>query len=383
MRRAGFRCAESFRGRGKPHRSIEEYARSTIDWLFRAQAATSDGGVAESYNVVSRSWNPSYPETTGYIVCSLLRAESLHLKEPEILRDAVVKMGDWLLSTQMECGAFPGGHIGIARKHPTVFNTGQILKGLTDLIDRGLDRDGQFAGCAARAAHWLREVQEPTGEWRRGRSPLTQGTVHSYDIRTAWALARYGRCVSDDAAILAGIRNAAWLCSLADAAAWFPHMSFRPDDAPLTHTVAYTVQGLLEIGFLAGRSEFEEIAMAAASRMKDLQDPHTGALPGRIAPGYRRASSWSSTTGNAQMSIIWFRLAEVTGDESWRKSALHSNLFNCSLQELDMDHPDDGRRGGLRGSFPGHLGYGRYWYMNWTHKFHLDALLAQMGMSIH
>jgi hypothetical protein len=47
-----------------------------------------------------------------------------------------------------------------------------------------------------------------------------------------------------------------------------------------------------------------------------------------------------------------------------------------------MDHRDLGRRGAVRGSYPGHRGYGRFWYMNWTQKFYLDALLAECGTQI-
>ena len=44
---------------------------------------------------------------------------------------------------------------------PTVFNTGQILKGLTDLISEGLDSDGRVASGARRAADWLLQIQDP------------------------------------------------------------------------------------------------------------------------------------------------------------------------------------------------------------------------------
>ena len=89
---------------------------------------------------------------------------------------------------------------------------------------------------------------------------------------------------------------------------------------------------------------------------------------------------WTSTTANAQMAIVWLRLAEHTGDITWRIAAERATAFNCALQELD--HPDPGRCGAVRGSFPGHIGYGRFTYMNWTQKFHLDALLAQMGIQV-
>jgi hypothetical protein len=153
-------------------------------------------------------------------------------------------------------------------------------------------------------------------------------------------------------------------------------MSFLPEMAPYTHTVAYTIQGLLEIGANHERADFVDGALRAAARVKSLADEKNGWVPGQLDSGYRTASEWTSATGNAQMAVIWFRLASITGDCAWRETARRVLCFNCALQEMDMRCLSRGRRGGLRGSYPGHLGYGRYWYMNWTQKYQLDALLS-------
>jgi len=44
-----------------------------VDWLCVAQdrSRTADGGVARDYSLV-RGWSSSYPETTGYIIPTLL-----------------------------------------------------------------------------------------------------------------------------------------------------------------------------------------------------------------------------------------------------------------------------------------------------------------------
>jgi len=382
VHRWGFRLREAFVGTPGVCRSIEEYARGCVDWLFRAQQATPDDGFAESYLIGARRWNPSYPETTGYIICSLLRAARQGIGDAAALREASRRAGIWLLGTQMECGAFPCGNIAYPKRAPAAFNTGQILKGMTDLIVAGLDADGRLRESAARAVRWLIEAQDADGAWRKGVSVLTSESVHTYYVRTAWAMVRYGRTFGDSDAVAAGEKNAAWVCSQRERDGWFRYMNFDVGQPPLTHTVAYTIQGLMETGVLCGRNDFLDAAQEAAARMRALQDPRTGAVPGQILPGYRSGADWTSTTGNAQMAIIWFRLAEITGDATWRQAGIKANEFNCSIQELDMHSRDPGRQGAVRGSFPGHRGYGRFWYMNWTQKFHLDALLAQMGVSI-
>ncbi len=369
-----------FFGRGANCDHSRSMQAALVEWLLRAQAATPDGGVAESYSVLERRWAASYPETTGYIICSMLRAADFGLLDREQLSEAAVRMGEWLCDVQMESGAFQSGRIDRRTKKPAVFNTGQILKGLTDLMRVGLDHQGRFAQAARRAADWLMDNQDADGCWRRGQSILTTEPVQAYNVRTAWSLSRYGRFVGCMRSMRAGILNGEWLLSTQRADGWYPQMNFDIGVPPWTHTIAYTINGMFELGVLGQRSDFVESALRAARAVASRRDRSTGAVPGQFAEGFKSLGSWTSMTGNSQMAIIWFRAAQVTGGREWRLPAEQANGFNRRLQ--DFDHPNPGRLGALRGSYPGHVGYGRYWYMNWTQKFALDAFLAEMGVSI-
>jgi hypothetical protein len=361
-------------------RPLEEHARALIEWILRAQAATPDAGVSESYRVLERRWMPSYPETTGYIICSVLRAADFGLLDRGHLDEAAVRMGDWLCDIQLSSGAFQSGRIDHRLRKPAVFNTGQILKGLTDLMRVGLDRQGRFARAARRAADWLIEQQDADGCWRRGRSSLTTEPVHAYDVRTAWSLSRYGKLTGCTCSLRAGILNGEWLLSSQSADGWYPHMNFDTGVPPWTHTVAYTINGMFELGVVGERTDFVESALRAARAVASRRDNATGAVPGQFREGFEPLGSWTSVTGNSQMAIIWLRAWQVTGEKQWKLPAEQTNAFTRRLQ--DLDHPDAGRQGALRGSYPGHIGYGRYSYMNWTQKFSLDAFLAEMGMHI-
>jgi Prenyltransferase and squalene oxidase repeat len=364
--------------RARPH-TLTEHIGALLGWLLRAQRATPDDGVSESFHFPTQQWRPSYPETTGYIICSLLRAAAENYGDASVLRDAARRMGEWLADVQMPQGAFQGGNIAIKDPQPAVFNTGQILEGLTDLCHQGLDESGRLAASARRAARWLAEMQDSDGAWRKGISSLTTESVHAYNVRAAWALARYGRQFGDDAALNAGIRNADWLLSIRQDDGWFPLMNFDVGVDPLLHTIAYTIQGLMELGVLCGRDDFVDAARHSAARVAKIQEPATGAIPGQLGLGYRPMVSWTNTTANSQMAVIWFRLAGITGEWHWLEHARRANVFNRSLHEIDSRN--QGVRGAVRGSWPSHLGYGRYWYMNWTQKFFLDALLAEASSS--
>ena len=54
--------------------SVEQRLNAAMAWLCRAQDASHDFGVARAFSLVyqpffgGRGWQPSYPETTGYII---------------------------------------------------------------------------------------------------------------------------------------------------------------------------------------------------------------------------------------------------------------------------------------------------------------------------
>ena len=370
-----FRIDECLRRPTPPATLTVAHAAALVGWLLRAQRANADDGVAQSYDALRRAWAPSYPETTGYIICSLLHAARSGIGRPDMIRYAAVRMGAWLVSIQQPDGAFEGGHVGQGAP-PAVFNTAQILDGFTDLLRDGLDATGQVRTAAARAAAWLIAQQDADGAWRRGVSRLTTEPLHTYYVRAAWPLARYGEWAGNRPVVEAGLRNAEWVLSVMRKDGWMPHMNFAVGETPYSHAVAYTIQGLLELGLLDSRASLVDAASRMARAMMSLQRPD-GSLPGRVGEGYVAAAPWSCTSANAQMALAWYCLAAVDHDPAWKHAADLAVDFNCSMH--DVKHRDPNRRGGIRSAVPGHRGYCCFKYTNWAQKFFLDALLAREG----
>ena len=78
-----------------------------LAWIGRAQdhSSSADGGVACHYCLV-KGWGTSYPETTGYIVPTLIR-EGTRRNNESLLRRAR-RMLDWLVRIQLHSGTFQG-----------------------------------------------------------------------------------------------------------------------------------------------------------------------------------------------------------------------------------------------------------------------------------
>src|SRR5574340_1337321 len=146
----------------QPEHDHRTHLRGAIDWLCRAQDVRKHkadaGGVAAGWSFED-GWLPSYPETTGYIIETMLAAAEL-LGRPELVGRAQ-RMIDWELSIQQPDGAFPG-HFGELGSRPVIFNTGQIMHGMIAGWTQ-LKREECLAA-AVRAGHWLAAQQDRSEE---------------------------------------------------------------------------------------------------------------------------------------------------------------------------------------------------------------------------
>lgn len=351
-----------------PQRGLDAAA----DWLARAQDASGCGGVSAYYDTVQRRWAGAYPETTGYIIPTLFRyAESCG--KPGF-HERALRMAAWESDIQLADGGVRAGTLDAAQVVPTIFNTGQVLFGWISAWQH--TGDARFHDSAVRAADWLVAAQDPDGAWRRFASPFASHTLNSYNTRVAFALAQAGKVLGEQRCIDAAVCNIEWALTQMHPNGWLENNDLEDNRRPLTHTIAYATRGILEVGVIAGNTGFVDTAARMARAVAQAQRGD-GALPGRLDANWRAAARWSCVTGNAQMAIIWQRLATETGDASFRQPAGHANRFSLSIQ--DPAAQDAGARGGLPGSSPLGGGYMRNRYPNWAAKFFMDALMLQLG----
>ena len=346
-----------------------EHLRAVIDWLRRAQDATPDFGVAQTWFVKSHRWANSYPETTGYIIPTFYRYAEL-VGDADA-RERARRMADWECEVQLPGGGVVAGALGDSDR-PTVFNTGQVLFGWVRAFE--VEGDERYRDSAMRAARWLCEAQDDDGCWRRFGSPMTgAGEANTYNTRTAWGLARVHAITGEREFLERAVRNCEWALTQRTASGWLAANCLMDPRQPYVHTIAYAMRGLLEVGEYAHREEF----VAAAVRIGDAllsALPRSGRLPGRFDQDWRATVAWSCLTGNAQIAINWGRLFQITGEPRYRDAVLRINAFTKRTQLLDGP-PEE--RGGIKGSHPIDGGYHPWQYPNWPAKFYADALMME------
>lgn len=352
--------------------SIEKHLKEAADWLLRAQKGTPDDGVAHSYDIRAGKWTASYPETTGYVIPTLYDYAKLY-NAPEYAA-AARKMTEWESDIQMDDGGVRAGTMDAEIVAPTIFNTGQALFGWAKaFLETG---DERFKTSLIRASDWLVAAQDDDGAWRRFASPFTTSKLNSYNTRSSFGLARAFEALHDERYLKAAVKNVEWTVARAAANDWLPDNCLTKNDdlTALTHTIAYSIRGILEVGVTANRPEFIERAHRMARHVA-LRQRADGALPAYYTPEWQTRVSWSCVTGNSQMAINWLRLAQLTGDQTLMQHAQRANRFNMSIQDLETE---DGRvRGALKGSHPVNGGYMTYKYPNWATKFFMDGLMLE------
>jgi hypothetical protein len=322
-------------------RASAEVLRSSLTWILNAQRP--DGGIAAYYSLLS-GYSKSYPEVTGYIIPTLYdfaRAAG---------RDDVVTAAQratlWLLSLQMPTGAFPGGFSG--EMHPSVFNTAQILQGMVRAhreMNRSVIRDAAFA-----AGDWLVERQHADGSWRG--SEVYQHSPHTYYSMVSWALAELSEHTATPRYARAADKNLDWVLPHFQSNGWINGINLRGHPKYL-HFIAYVLQGVLECAILRRRSDaIEAVEKSAWVLLRKFETNKF--LAGAYESDFKNGRHFACLTGNAQMSCVWLRLFELTGDLRYLNTALKINEL---LKQLISASGPLGIAGGVSGSYPV---WGRY-----------------------
>jgi hypothetical protein len=281
-------------------------------------------------------------------------------------------MLDWLMSIQMPCGGFQGGVIGSAPVVPVTFNTGQILLGLA----AGAAELGEkYLLPMRRAADWLVETQDRDGCWRKAPTPFAAPGEKTYETHVAWGLLEAARFESNRRYADVALANIRWALRYQKDNGWFAKCCLSDPAQPLTHTIGYTLRGIIE-----GHrySKDPQLLMAACKTGRGLLHAleNDGFLPGRLKENWTGAVSWACLTGSAQIAHCWLMLFEHTGETEFRDAARTINGYVRRTMKV-AGSPD--ARGGMKGSFPVNGNYCPYEYLNWACKFTIDTNIAELA----
>jgi hypothetical protein len=346
---------------------VAPHVRSGLHWIEKSIQATGGKGSAHHYMPVL-GWSKAYPETTGYLIETLLNYSDV-LQE-EKWRHLALECTNWLCDIQLDTGAFNRGMAG--ETAPSVFNTSQILFGLCRCLETELpsEHEKRWLQAAVRATNWLLDNIEPDGSWTA--AAYVPDYIPSYYTRAVMGLLYAGRVLSSFSAFTRQ-QELEEQCHKAlhfYAQRFLPndavqHWGFKPGESGFTHTIAYTLEGFWHSALHLNENFILNKTIRSVSRFMQ-QWQRDGKIAGSYDENWKGDTSFTCPVGTAQMCVLVHDIHEYTGDP-----ALYMAQF-ILLKELLPHQKSDGA---VPGSVPLTGPYMRGKYPNWAVKFFLDALL--------
>lgn len=346
---------------------------AALHWLRRSIEATGRMGSSHSYAPVL-GWNKAYPETTGYLIPTLLCYAKI--KKDDSLRNLAFDCADWLCTIQLPDGAFAAGLAG--RNDSSVFNSSQVLFGFLKFDEEVLTEENDsplfyknilWRSALDRTAHWLLRALDADGVWRQ--AAYVPGFVPSYYTRAVWGVLMAGRQLPWPELSDRMRQALRFYANRFQEDGTVSDWGFRAGEPAFTHTLAYTLEGFLESALLLGEKDIiDRVFCSAAILLRVRQEK--GKTAGRYGQRWQGDYSFLCTTGNAQLSVLFYRLWQISGEESFR---LGSYIFLREILDTQRLGKNSNTYGALPGSAPFWGPYMRFRYPNWGVKFFLDAML--------
>jgi hypothetical protein len=361
-------------GLSKTDPGTEAVVDACTAWLCRAQdqSRTSDGGVSRDFSLI-KGWASSYPETTGYIIPTMIELARRTGRDDLDVR--AKRMLDWCVAIQFPEGGFQGGRIDSTPVVPVTFNTGQILIGLA--AGAKAYGDQIYIEAMHRAADWLRDTQDDDGCWRKFPTPFAQPGEKAYETHVAWGMFEAERVAPNKGYGASGLKQVDWALTKQNPNGWFSSNCLSDPVRPLTHTLGYVLRGVIEGHLLSGRRDLLDAATRTADGLAaSINDD--GYLAGQLDDQFQAAADYVCITGSAQVAHCLFLLYQLTQERRYLAAAQRANRF--VRRTVRLDGPPD-QVGGVKGSFPIDGDYGQWEYLNWAAKFCIDANLLESDLS--
>jgi len=334
------------------HSFLENALKSNLDWIERSFTKNDNKG-SSAYLTSWGTWSKVYPETTGYLIPTLLQAHNYFKdhKYLDLARNQVV----FLKSIQNADGSF---FQATDKKEPIVFDTAQILLGFNAIhkLEGGYEKDLESI------LAWLLSVLSEKGEFvsHNYRSDYNP----AYYARVLWPIYEALFILKKDLPEKLNVALSR-INALQNSNGSFNQWSFDGKDSAFTHTIIYTLRGLRECeAYTEANTNYHK------TLDKILHLVNKEKWGGTFDQDWNSDQNFICSAGNAQLAILILKLYRDDGIEKYL------NILSPLLYPLlKSQRTKNILKGGIPSSYPVYGKYQRFRYTNWTQKFFSDAIL--------
>ena len=178
-----------------------------------------------------------------------------------------------------------------------------------------------YLDAAVRGADWIVGSQEDDGSWSKANFKQMRRV---YDTYVAAALAELSVLTGDERYASSCLRNCEFALLRQHANGWFANAdnTLLNNHAPVLHTIAYTIDGLLDTGLILQQTALRGGGYAVRRRNRCPQGRDRGHGRGSVRTSkWKRQANYSCLTGDAQLGVIFVKLYTATNDKRYLENA--------------------------------------------------------------
>ncbi len=329
------------------------------EWLLAAQSINDDGGYSHSYSLI-RGWGKSYPETTGYIIPTMLRLGE-YLKDRKYIESALKAEG-WLLKVQQSDGSFLD-----LFEEKQIFDTAQTIEGSLSLYE--FTKDKKFLDSAVRAGNFIIENQDNDGKWTRYSY---NNIPHTYYSRVSANLLKLYVVTGNDKYKYSAEKNLLWTIGQQKDNGYFDFMGFAEKQVPYLHTIVYVLEGLLDSYKILGKNDILECLKKSVNKLIEINKERDFILYSQYDENWKYVRKEKCIAGLAQWAVLLLELYRIKNEKDYFEQAVKTIYY---LKSKQIQSGSDNIKGSIPASIPIWGSYFRFSFNNWTVKFYIDALL--------
>ncbi|WP_375724541.1 terpene cyclase/mutase family protein [Arcobacter sp. KX21116] len=344
---------------GNSIRENDVHINNAVTWLLNSQKEVGSIGYAHSYNFV-HSWQDAYPETTGYIIPSLL---DVYRKNNKIeIYNSVELAVKWLKKIQNADGSFND-----LNGKKQIFDVGQILIGFNYLYQ--FYSEFKIKDNLLLSLNWLLSVQNEDGSFTKYSY---NNIPHTYYSRVGAAVIKSGYLLNDKNIIEKGMKNIEWTMKMQLKNGFFKYSSFSNHD-PYLHTMIYILEGLFDAYELTQEDRIFKSILKFSNKLLEISI-RDGILYSQYDENYNISNKEYCMTGLAQWVGICYKIFNVNNNVNYKIDG-DKTLDFVKLKQIVSSNKN--LSGGIMGSIPFYGKYMGYSIPNWGIKFFIDALLEE------
>ena len=341
---------------------LEESLIQNIEWINKSFAVNNNEGSSASQNLFGR-WSQVYPETTGYLISTILKTQVIERKEKMKLAFSQLL---FLEKIKNEDGSF---YQSMDNKEPIVFDTAQILLGLISIAPLIAVFGDVVSTCSA-AHEWLYAQLNEKGEFKKYN--YVKDYNPAYYSRIAWPMVAW-ESINEKKPREKTVQLIKRICQLQNENLSFNDWGFYPEQKAYTHTIAYTLRGLYECGLILNDNEIKDQVCSSLRRFIELvkRDNRVG---GAYDLDWQADTSFICATGNAQLALLLMMVYRH------KRENIFLEIVPKLLKPLVKAQRSWYNRAAVPSSIPIWGPYQRFKYTNWTQKFYSEALTFLLNL---